>query len=319
VPTFSPTKKKKIAMEEYKCEICGKKHNVFRVLESPLPDLITEIPEEERESRVNELNGFYVVDRKWFLGNGYIHIEMEGLDEPIFYWQVWATISPDDFQNNLENLMNGKTVELRGRLQSEIPFYPKSKGLEAKVIIQATDDEMLLEIRVDEDSKLKEDQSKPIKRGRVIELMQHIYHCELFKEKKEFDRTFDERLREELNYAENEYIKNEKDFAINISSPNSVLFQIISSRMLEISTNGKSGFGLHLSFDDSFEESKEEIEKFRKQDYSKDFEYHDLDDIPTYQIDLGKDKNRIEELVKRLIEDVYEQRIETIDTDNYEI
>lgn len=305
-------------MEKYKCEICGKTHNVFRSLESPLPDLIADIPEEERESRLVEMEGFYIVDRKWFLGSGYILIEMENLDEPIFFWQVWATIEPNDFQDNLQNLINGQTIEIRGRLQSEIPFYPRSKGLESKVIIQASD-ELAIEIRVEEESKLKGDQLKPITKERVIELMQHVNHHELFKEKKEFDKPFFERLKEELNYAEGEYIKKDKDFAINISSPNSVLFQIISSRMLEKNTNGISGFGLHLSFDDSFEESREELEKFRMQDYSKDFEYYDLDEIPTYQIDLGNDKERIGELVKHLIENVYGQETETIDTDNFEI
>lgn len=305
-------------MEKYKCEICGKKHNVFRSLESPLPDLITDIPEKERESRVVEMEGFYVVDRKWFLGSGYILIEMENLDEPIFFWQVWATIAPNDFQDNLQNLINGQTVELSGRLQSEIPFYPKSKGLESKVIIQASD-ELAIEIRVEEESKLKEDQLKPISKERVIELMQHINHQELFKEKKKFDKPFSERLKSELIFAEKEYLERKKDFAINISSTNSVLFQIINSKMLESNKNGNPGFGLHLSFDESFEESKEEIEKFRNQQYSKEFAYHDLDDIPTYQIDLGNDKERIEKLVKRLIDDVYEQEIETIETDNFEI
>ncbi len=89
--------------------------------------------------------------------------------------------------------------------------------------------------------------------------------------------------------------------------------------MLEVKGNEQSGFGLHLSFDGSFEESKTEIQIFRKQEYSKGFEYYDLDKIPTYQIDLGFDKERIEKLIKRILEDVYNQEIEKIEMDNYEI
>jgi hypothetical protein len=305
-------------MDKYLCEICGKKHNVFRILESPLPDLITEIPEEERDSRVEEVVGLYLVDRKWLLGNGYLYIELENLNDPIFYWQVWVSISPKDFQNCFEQLKVTDSVELNGVLQSELPFYPKSRGLEVKVQIHATN-EFHLEIIVEEDSKLRDDQSKPITRERVIELMQFLNHNELFRKEKKYDNTFGERLKEELNYVEDKYIKKKKGFSINISSPNSVLFQIVSSEILEMNKNLQSGFGLHLSFDNSLEESKEEINKFRKQDYAKGFKYYELDGIPVYQIDLGIDKKRVGELVNFLIEDVYEQDIETIDIDSFEL
>lgn len=305
-------------MEKYKCEICGKKHNVFRGIESPFPDLISDIPEEERENRIYDMKGMYIIDKEKLLGNGYILIEMENLDEPIFYWQVWVQISIKDFQNNLEQLKNGERVELNGKLLSQIPFYEKSEGLESKIIIQASN-ELEIEIRIDEDSQLKEDQSKPISEKRVIEIMQRLNHHELFKKKKEFDKSFSERLIDELNFAEKEYINKEKGFAINISSPNTTLFQIVNSNMLESKDDNKKGFGLHLSFDESFDESIEEINKFRNQDYSNNFDYHDLDEIPTYQIDLETDKEQIKKLVIQIIKDVYEQEVETIETDNFEI
>ena len=304
-------------MEKYKCEICGIKHNVFGGMESPLPDLISEIPEEEKENRIYDMKGMCIVDKELLFGNGYILIEMENLEEPIFCWKVWVQISIEDFQNNLEELKDGKRVELNGKLLSQIPFYSKSEGLKSKVIAQLYD-ELEIEIRIDEDSKLKDDQSKPITKERVIQIMQRLNHHELFKDKKVFDKPFSDRLIDELIYAEKEYIQKDKGFAINISSPNSTLFQIVNNNMLESKEDNQKGFGLHLSFDESFEESLEEISKFRKQEYSKDFNYLNLDDIPTYQIDLGTDKERTEKLVKRIIEDVYEQKIEVIETDNFE-
>ena len=305
-------------MEKYKCDICGKKHNVFRSIESPLPELISDIPEEERENRIYDMKGIYIIDKEKLLGNGFILIEMENLDEPIFYWQVWVQISIKGFQDNLEQLKNGDRVELKGKLLSQIPFYSKSNGLKSKVIIQASN-EIEIEVRIDEDSQLKEDQSKPISEKRVIEIMQRLNHYELFKEIKKFDKPFSQRLMDELNFAEKEYIKTEKGFVININSPNTTLFQIVNSNMLESKVGDKKGFGLHLSFDDSFDESIEEISKFRNQYYFNNFNYHYLDEIPTYQIELEMDKEQIKKLVIQIIQNVYEKNLETVEIDNFEI
>lgn len=298
-------------MEKYKCEICGKNHEIYTRLESPLPELIAKIPEEERASRIKNFNNeFFVVDEKWFLGSGYIYIKLEGFEEPFFFWKVWSTISTIDYQKNLEKLKNGEVVELNGFLQSEIPFYSKSIGLKSKIKMQANE-EMILEIRIEEESKLKKDQSKPITEGRMIEIMRMLHHNP--KRKENFDKPFKDRLLEQLENAEREYIANEKDFVINLSA-GKVLFQIISNKLLEKNRIYERGFGLHLSFDDSIEE----IAKFRSKDYSKEFDYYKLDEIPTYQIDLGKDKNQLEKLVVKIIIDVYEEDLEIIGTDHFE-
>jgi hypothetical protein len=305
-------------MEKYKCKVCGKQHPVFRVLESPLPDLIEDIPEKERELRVEKLDCLFMVDKKSLLGSGYIYIHMKGLEEPIFYWQVWTTIEPADFKKNLKKMMDGETVELRGRLESEIPFYSVSRGLESKMLIGGTN-EIQLEVRIAEDSQLKEDQSKPITKERVIEMMQYIHHAELFVTEKKFDAPFYERLREELVFVEEKYIQKNKNFAINISSQSSVLFQIINTSLLESGTVNSQGFGLHLSFDVTFEELKDRLEKFKTMAYEAEFEYHYLDGIPTYQIDLGNDKEGLEELVIKLLVDIYEQEIEKIEVESFEL
>lgn len=305
-------------MEKYKCEICGKNHNIFRGIESPLPELIYKIPEEERENRIRYFNDeFCIVDEKWFLGNGYLYINLENFEEPFFFWKVWTTISTIDYQKNLEKLKNGELVELNGFLQSEIPFYTKSTGLKTKIKMQSNE-EMIVEIRIAEESKIREDQSKPITEERLIEIMNMLHHNPKREERQNFDKSFNERLLNELENAEKEYIKNEKDFVINLST-GTVLFQIVSNKMLEINQVTGRGFGLHLSFDETHEESIDEIAKFRSKEYSKEFEYYLLDEIPTYQIDLGTDKRRLEKLVNQIIIDVYEEELETIETDNFEI
>jgi hypothetical protein len=307
-------------MEKYKCEICGKNHSVYRSIESPIPELISEIPENEHEERIVEFKGLYVVDRKWILGNGYILIEMESLDEPIYYWQVWVSMSLIDFKNNLEKLTREEPIEVKGKLESHTPFYKKSKDLNVNVIIHVTDElELELEIRVVEESKIKTDQSKPISRERAIEIMQHIHHPELHKPPKVFDKSFHERLNKELDNVKLNYVEKNENFVVSLNAPDCTLFQIIHSNMLESNNNKDFGYGLHLSFDDSFEDSKDEIRRFKKQDYASDFNYHNLDEIPTYQINLQENKARLIELVETIVGEVYQRDIETIDLDAFEV
>ncbi len=153
----------------------------------------------------------------------------------------------------------------------------------------------------------------------MIEIMQMIHHHpnrEERDEKREFDKPFKQRLSEELEHAESEYIANQIDFVINLSTDN-ILFQIISNKMLEANRVPESGFGLHLSFDEVSSISMEERAKFERKDYSKVFDYYYLDEVPTYQIDLGMDKKRLVKLVNKILIEVYEEALEAIKTDNF--
>lgn len=304
-------------MEKYLCEICGKKHDIYRGLRSPLPSIFDEIPDAEKDSRIKNSGNIYVIDENTVLGLGNVVIEMENLDEPIFCWEVWVKISKESLSQHVEKFKTKSLIELEGILLSELPFYKKSKGLKSRVVIPTSNDEDI-EIRIEENSLLKVDQSKPITKSRMIEIMQIIHHNTKRESRRNFDKPFEKRLSEELINVETEYIANEKDFVIDIST-GTVLFQIVSNRMLEVNQKKERGFGLHLSFDETNDESTDEITKFRSKDYSKEFEYHDLDEIPTYQIDLGTNKKRLGKLVSQLIIDVYGEELESVETDNFEI
>lgn len=305
-------------MEKYKCSICGKEHKIYRGLEMPAPDRIFELSEEERKSRVKKWDGFYFLDDKYFFVNGYINIALENHEFPFFYWKVWASISHKQFLEKLDELKTGKKIEFDGNLEDSLLFYPNSKGLKLKAYIRLTNEDIIIEFVIVEDSILKNDQAKPISKDRMIELMEIFCHNKANRDKK-FDKPFSDRLRYEMLNAENIYIDKNKDFTINVCGKNEVLFQIVSNAMLESGLENKKGFGLHLSFDQSFDDCKKEIKKFRKTKYANEFDYHELDEIPTYQIDVGNDKKRLEELIKGLIIEVYEEELELIDLDNFEI
>lgn len=304
-------------MNKYECRICGKSHNIFRVIECPEPDLLTELSEDEKRKRVEKIDGFYLLDQNTLFGNGMLLIDMEGLDEPIFYWKVWVSMSPREFYDNLEQIITYESTELNGKLESEIPFYEKSKGLQVGIKFVTTD-EIQLNIRIKENSQIKQDQSKPISKERFEEIMGNINHPELFRNIAEFEIPFLKRLTKELDHIQSDYIKAERYFVTNIMSSRSVILQIISNQMLHKKSNKISGFGIHLSFDESFEESAEELKNFKIQGFDKDFLFSNIDEVPIYQIDLGLDIERIKTMIVKLVENVFEENIERLELETFE-
>jgi len=304
-------------MDKYNCEICGKKHAIYTSLEIPFPRIISEIEEKERDNRVKEIDGFYIVDDTLLFANGWVNIEVEGKEFPFFYWKTWTSISKEKFMDNLEELNSGNVIEFDGKLEEDLPFYLNSIDLKSKTLIQAANEGMIVEILIQEESKLKEDQSKPISEKRMIEIMQMIHHHPKREKSVNLDKTFRVRLLEELEKTQG-YLKSDKNFAINIGT-GTTLFQIVSNEMLETKRYRELGFGLHLSFDDSFDEMNEEISKFRSKEYSKRFDFYNLDDIPTYQIDLGTNIDELVVLVQSILIEVYGENIEMIEMDSFEI
>lgn len=305
-------------MDKYKCEICGKNHDIFVSLSVPLPRMISSMSESDRELRVRKKDEFYYVDEDLMFANGWVNVGVENYDYPFFYWKTWVSISKSKFSNSINVLATGEIVEFPGKMEEELPFYPGSYGLDTKTLLQVTKDGLVVEIKATGTSKLKEDQTSPISEKRVIEIMQMLHHNPKTEERrKNLIIPFSERLNQAIKFCEEEYLKKNKDFVIDISS-NEVLFQIVSSAMLEIKGGGK-GFGIDLSFDDSFEETKKQVERFNLQEYSKEFKLHNIDGIPTYQLDLGNDEIKLEQLVIKIIKDVYMENLKTTEVDHLEI
>ncbi len=129
-------------------------HAIYRSMELPLPRLVLEMSEEEREKRVEEFAGFLKVDDNLFLANGWVNIEVKNQDYPFYSWKAWSSISAKKFSENLEELRKGKVIEFQGALEDELVFYPNSRGLTTKTRIQVTDEGVFVEIQTDEDSQL---------------------------------------------------------------------------------------------------------------------------------------------------------------------
>ena len=133
------------------------------------------------------------------------------------------------------------------------------------------------------------------------------------------NKSFDERLEEILVLTENKYKSSDRNFGINFSHGRMVIFQMIKSTLLENSENNEFGYGIHLSFDDSFPETKEELERFTNSGFADEFHSHVWNGIPTYQINLKTDKQKIIKLTKNIIETVYEKEPSEIEIEEFEI
>ncbi|MEM6321737.1 MAG: DUF2199 domain-containing protein [Bacteroidota bacterium] len=306
-------------MKNYKCPICGKKHSVYSGLEISIPSEMYDMSEEERVTRVEEFTkGFFFVDKKDFYVNGWLYLGVENEAYPFFTYNLCASIDHQQFLANLDELKSGEHVVFNGKLANELPQYPNSIELKVKVTIQLTEEDIEIEFTVTEESQLKNDQVKPMTKDRVIELMTFFHHNEAHN-KDEFNASFEKRFQEAIIQVQKDFIDRGETFGINLSADGSACFQIIANQMLEKMDSEILGFGIHLPFDQSFEEEIEKLVKFKKTDLVNQFDYYLLDGIPTYQKDLVRDIDLLEVIVKQLITEVYQQKLDNINIESFEI
>jgi len=161
-------------MSTYQCDVCGKAHDIFKAVETPTPEKILEIPDTEVAQRVKEIQNSFILDDAVFFLRGDVFIYKENVQEPFFTWSVWTSISLEDFKSKAEALKQGNNVEFNGQLETALPFYKKTKGLQVKTIININYDYAV--IKVEEASQIKKDQSNKVTEKRVLEIMQMFYH-----------------------------------------------------------------------------------------------------------------------------------------------
>lgn len=230
-------------MEEYKCHICEKKHSVYYSSKGGIPKLLLEIQMNEEHDRIEELSDdFLLIDKEKVFVRGNIIIETNFSEDPIFH-EAWISIPLNQYLEQIEALNGNSILELTGEVASELPFFQNLVGLAAKW--RYSENQGYAKIDIIDESQLKNDQSKPVSKDRVIEMMQLIHHPKLHEKKKIFEKTFQERFNEIITKAKSEFSAKSKLFLIDISNLKEVLLQFIPSEMLLIES--ANGVGLHLS------------------------------------------------------------------------
>lgn len=217
-------------MEKYKCQICKKKHSVYYSSTGGIPKFLLEIRMNEEFDRIEELSDdFLLIDKKKVIVRGNIMIETKFTENPIFH-EAWISIPLNNYLEQIEQTNDKPILELTGKVASELPFFQNLLGLTAKW--SYSEKQGYAKIDILDESQLKKDQSKPISKDRVMEMMQLIHHPELTKERKIFEKPFQERFNEIISKAETEFSAKDKLFLIDISNLKEVVIQLISSEML---------------------------------------------------------------------------------------
>lgn len=299
-------------MKHYNCDICGKKHDFYYGIDVQEPLSFFIIPEEERESRVKMLSSKYIIDNEFLLFKGNIDVETQNWSDLDFCWTVWIKISSRDFEAAIPRLKNGETVEINGVMDSDIPFYDRLSKLKASCFINMNRDEV--KIKVLEQSPIFQDQQNPISLERAKELQGRINHSPKSNKNSDFEHNFDQRLEVFLQEAIRKFGTVENDFVINLNTDNSILFQIINSKMLNLN---QEDLTIYIPFDISDIELKDQLEAFKMTPFYREMIEMDLDGIPTLY-KCFEDIECLKKMVKDLIIDFYREDIESVDIDVFD-
>lgn len=303
-------------MTKYHCSVCNKKHPVYPGMEMPPPSAITSIPETERAHRLRQNQAFVFVDERRLFINAYLHLFLGGQAAPFFSWSLWVELSTNEYHILQPLMATGNTVKFRGKLLAIPLLYPGGDDISCDVVV-FPDPDREPEIIVLTPGELMTDQAAPITSARVKTLMARVHHYP-----EDFiadDAPFAERFRAVLTKARRLYLDEGKQFCISFVGKGASTLQVVSSAVLENTDSSVKGFGIHLPLDDSFPGYREAVERVRSLATEKEFTFLDLDGVPTFQVNLGLDIDRLEALVRTISNEVFGEDVEDFGFDLFEI
>lgn len=268
-----------------------------------MPD---ELEKKESDEAIERLgDNAFLVNNEHLIISGDIFIETE-IEDYEMQHRIWVRVSVKDFFSKYDALVAKNEISMNCEILSELPFYPTSKGLKAQFKMQSS---IYGTIKVNSDSKLKEDQENPISEMRVVELMENLYH---FGDRKteSFELPFADRLINIIEIAKNEFQENGKQFVIELNLANMVLFQLVASEMLNKPKAG--GLGLHISNDktnDDYEKVKSSLIKLNEKI---EFDFIKLDEVDTYQKYYTWDTKNLKYEIEQIISEAYKENKDDI-------
>jgi hypothetical protein len=127
-------------MPGFQCGVCGRAHDHLpRDIAFRRPDAYFDVPEAERERRIQIDDDLCIIDESDFFIRGILYLPFkDGTGQ--FGWGVWARVSDYDFRSYLaawtsdtENLV----LPFPGQLASALDPYPGSSGLDLSVALQS--------------------------------------------------------------------------------------------------------------------------------------------------------------------------------------
>jgi hypothetical protein len=164
----------------WKCNLCDQWHTDLPFAYGPnYPDLYFNIPEEERDERVEGDKDFCVIDGKHYFVRGRLEIPVVDSNE-VFAWDVWVSQSETNFKRTIE-LMNTEGRESEepyfGWLSNNLHLYPDPTNLKTHVHTQPVGIVPTIELEPT-DHPLAVEQRNGITLARVKEIAALILHPE---------------------------------------------------------------------------------------------------------------------------------------------
>ena len=106
-----------------------------------------------------------------------------------------------------------------------------------------------------------------------------------------------------LTASANRFEKTNNAFLINIIKDNVVILQIVHGGLIEQVRTDENKF--NFSFNVTFDNEKDNQNKFTALEISNDFKYYEWDGIPCYALNVGNDKKKAEEIAIIILTKVY--------------
>jgi hypothetical protein len=160
------------------CSSCGEWHDELPLnYGADVPDIFYDIPEEERDKRIEANDDFCIVDNQYYFVRGNIEIPIQGADQ-IFSWGVWVSLSEKNF-NRTTSLLDTEGRESEppyfGWLSTSLPYPESTLNLKTLVHTQPVGIRPFIELEPTS-HPLSVEQRQGITLQRVQEFAEHMLH-----------------------------------------------------------------------------------------------------------------------------------------------
>ena len=163
----------------FRCSSCGEWHDELPLdYGADLPNLVYEIPVEERDTRVISNEDFCVMDGQYYFVRGVIEMPIQGQEQK-FGWGVWVSLSEKNF-NRMTGLLNTPGREHEppyfGWLCTALPYPESTLNLKTHVHTQPVGIRPAIEIEpTSHPLSLEQQQGMTIQR--VEEIAERMLHA----------------------------------------------------------------------------------------------------------------------------------------------
>lgn len=115
-------------MMKYQCSLCGEVHTDLPDVGFEWPDHYFDMPEDEREARVEGNTDVCSIDNTYCFLRGLILVPINDHDEK-FGLGAWVSLKPENYQLYLDNFDSAEIGPFFGWLCNTIPFYDEDTQL----------------------------------------------------------------------------------------------------------------------------------------------------------------------------------------------